>query len=153
MRLYWLELTTMRKYLSAGHWINKLRIIKKQWLIGKKVMNLAEEIKKTLQMEIRLTSAGDKYLEAVITLQDLDVLNSLLREHLGPATKVSGKEVYFPKKIQELIDSLGGLRIEQSFFYRQDGKQVIYAAIWPWQSDPNRITLKSGISEVAANAG
>ncbi len=137
----------MWKFLSAGYWINKLRIIKKQWLIGKKVINLVEEIEKTLKMEIRLTSEGGKYLEAVITLQDLDLLNSLLKDHLGPATKVSGKEVYFPTKIQELVDSLGGLRIEQSFFYKQDGPQVIYAAIWPWQSDPNRITLKSGVSE------
>jgi hypothetical protein len=138
----------MWKLLSAGYWINKLRIIKKQWVIGKNVMNLVKEIEKTLKMEIRLTSEEGKYLEAVITLQDLDVLNSLLREHLGPATKVSGREVYFPTKIQELVDSLGGLRIEQSFFYKQDGTQVVYAAIWPWQSDPNRITLKSGISEV-----
>jgi len=138
----------MWKLLSTGYWISKLRIIKKQWLIGKKVMNLVEEIEKTLKMEIRLTSEGGKYLEAVITLQDLDVLNSLLREYLGPATKVSGKDVYLPTKIQELVDSLGGLRIEQSFFYKQDGTQVIYAAIWPWQSDPNRITLKSGVSEV-----
>jgi hypothetical protein len=138
----------MWKLLSAGYWINRLRIIKKQWLIGKKVMNVVEEIEKTLKMEIRLSSEGGKYLEAVITLQDLDVLNSLLREHLGPATKVSGREGYFPIKIQELVDSLGGLRIEQSFFYKQDGTQVIYAAIWPWQSDPNRITLKSGVSDV-----
>src|SRR4030043_1299368 len=138
----------MWKLLSAGHWINKLRIIKKQWVIGKNVMNLVEKIEKTLKMEIRLTSEEGKYLEAVITLQDLDVLNSLLREHLGPATKVSGKEVYFPIKIQELVDSLGGLRIEQSFFYKQDGTQGIYAAIWPWQSDPNRITVKSGVSQV-----
>lgn len=143
----------MWKLLSAGDWINKLRIIKKQWVIGKKVMNLVDEIEKTLKMEIRLTSEGGKYLEAVITLQDLDVLNSLLREHLGPATKVSGKEVYFPKTIQELVDSLGGLRIEQSFFYKQDGAQVIYAATWRWQSDPNRITLKSGVSEVVPKTG
>jgi hypothetical protein len=135
----------MWKSLSARYWINKLRIIKIQWLIGKKVMNLVEEIEKTLKMEVRLTSKGGKYLEAVITLQDLDVLNSLLRQHLGPATKVSGKEVYFPTKIKELVDSLGGLRIEQSFFYKEDGAQVVYAAIWPWQSDPNRITLKSGV--------
>jgi hypothetical protein len=138
----------MWKSLSVGYWISKLRIIKKQWLIGKNVMNLVKEIEKTLKMEIRLTSKEGKYLEAVVTLQDLDLLNSLLKEHLGPATKVSGKEVYFPTKIQELVDSLGGLRIEQSFFYKQEGAQVVYAAIWPWQSDPNRITLKSGVSEV-----
>jgi hypothetical protein len=143
----------MLQFLSAAHWINKLRIIKKQWLIGKNVMNLVEEIEKTLKMEIRLTTEGGKYLEAVITLQDLDVLNSLLREHLGPATKISGREGYFPAKIQELVDSLGGLRIEQSFFYKQEGTQVIYAAIWPWESDPNRITLKSGVSEVVQKTG
>jgi hypothetical protein len=143
----------MWKLLSAGYWINKLRIIKKQWLTRMKVLSLVKEVKKTLKMEVRPTSKGGKYLEAVVTLQDLDVLNSLLREHLGPATKVSGKEVYFSTTIQELVDSLGGLRIEQSFFYKQEGTQVIYAAIWPWQSDPNRITLKSGVSEVAPKAG
>jgi len=143
----------MWKLLSAGYWINKLRIIKKQWLTRMKVLSLVKEVKNTLKMEIRPTSKGGKYLEAVITLQDLDVLNSLLREHLGPATKVSGKEVYFPTTIQELVDSLGGLRIEQSFFYKQEGTQVIYAAIWPWQSDPNRITFKSGVSEVVPKAG
>lgn len=108
-------------------------------------MNLIEEIKKTVRMEIRATSLETEYLEAVIALEDLEVLRSLLRKHLGPATKESGKEVKFPQTIRELVDSLGGLRIEQSFFCKQDGKQVIYAALWPWRSDPNRITLKSGV--------
>jgi hypothetical protein len=115
-------------------------------------MNLITEIKKTVRMEIRATSHGTEYLEAVITLEDLEVLHSLLRKHLGPATKESGKEVSFPQGIRELIDSLGGLRVEQSFFYKQDGKQVTYAAIWPWQSDPNRVTLKTGVSKMVSTA-
>jgi len=110
-----------------------------------KTVNLIEEIKKTVRMEIRATSRETEYLEAVITLEDLEVLRSLLRIHLGPATKESGKEVKFPQTIRELVDSLGGLRIEQSFFCKQEEKQVIYAALWPWRSDPNRITLKSGV--------
>jgi len=108
-------------------------------------MNLIEEIKKTVRVEIRPTSREAEYFEAVVPLEDLEVLHSLLKKHLGPATKESGKEASFPKKIQELVDSLGGLRIEQSFFCMQDGEQVIYAALWPWRSDPNRITLKSGV--------
>ena len=115
-------------------------------------MHLIKEMKKTLRMEIRSTSYGTEYLEAVIPLEDLEVLHSLLRNHLGPAAKESGKEASLPKKIQKLVDSLGGLRIEQSFFYRQEGKQVIYAALWPWQSDPNRITLKSGVSKTVPAA-
>jgi len=113
-------------------------------------MNLIEEIKKTVRMEIRPTSRGTEYFEAVITLEDLEVLHSLLKKHLGPATKESGKEASLSKKIQELVDSLGGLRIEQSFFYMQDGEQVIYAALWPWRSDPSRITLKSGIIKMVS---
>jgi hypothetical protein len=115
-------------------------------------MNLIEEIRKTVRMEIRATSHGTEYLEAVIRLEDLEVLRSLLRKHLGPATKECGKEVSFPKTIRELVDSLGGLRIDQSFFYKQEGEEVTYAAIWPWQSDPNRITLKSGVSKMDSTA-
>jgi hypothetical protein len=117
-----------------------------------KAMNLIKEIKKTVRMEIRATSHGTEYLEAVIALEDLEILHSLLRKHLGPAAKESGQEVTFPQTIRELVDSLGGLRIEQSFFYKQDGTQVIYAAIWPWESDPNRLTLKSGISKMVSRA-
>jgi Fe-S cluster assembly scaffold protein SufB len=113
-----------------------------------KVMNLIKEIKETLRMEIRPNSQGLEYLEAVINKKDLELLNSLLKKHLGSAAKESEKEANLPKEIQKTVDSLGGLRNEQSFFYRQDGNKVVYAAIWPWQSNPNKITLKSGVSEM-----
>jgi hypothetical protein len=99
-------------------------------------------------MEIRPISQGLEYLEAVINGKDLGLLNSLLKKHLGEAAKESGKETNLPKEIQKIVDSLGGLRNEQSFFYRQEGNKVIYAAIWPWMSNPNKITLKSGINEL-----
>jgi len=107
-------------------------------------MNMIEEIKGTLKMEIRPNSQGLEYLEAVLHKKDLELLNSLLKKHLGPPAKESGKEANMPKEIQKLVDFLGGLRNEQSFFYRQDGNEVKYAAIWPWVSDPNKMTLKSG---------
>jgi hypothetical protein len=110
-------------------------------------MDLIEAIKQTVQMEIRPNSEGVKYLEAVIDRKDLEVLHTLLRQHLGPPAKESGREAEFPKEIQRLVDSLGGLRNEQSFFYRKDGNQLIYAALWPWQSDRDKITLKSGVIE------
>jgi hypothetical protein len=111
-------------------------------------MNMIEEIKETLRMEIRPNSQGLEYLEAVINRKDLELLNSLLKKHLGPAAKESGKEANLPKEIQKTVNSLGGLRNEQSFFYRQDGDKVIYAAIWPWESNPNKITLKSGVNKL-----
>ncbi len=107
-------------------------------------MNLIKEIKGALSMEIRPNSQGTEYLEAVINTKDLELLHSLLRKYLGSAAKESGKEANLKKEIQILVDSLGGLRNEQSFFYREDGSQLFYAAIWPWKSDPTKITLKSG---------
>src|SRR4030042_6709569 len=110
-------------------------------------MNMIDEIKKTLEMEIRSNSQGSEYLEAVIDTKDIELLNSLLKRYLGSAAKDHEKEANLPKEIEEFVDSMGGLRKGQSFFYRQEGHQVIYAALWPWESDPTKITLKSGVSE------
>jgi hypothetical protein len=44
-------------------------------------MNLIEETKEALSMEIRSNSRGSEYLEAVIDAKDLDLLNSILRKY------------------------------------------------------------------------
>jgi hypothetical protein len=108
-------------------------------------MTLIEEIKKTLRTEIRTDSPGEEYFEAVVNRKDFETLHSLLEKHLGPAAKEPGQDTDFPEEIQELVDALGGVRLEQSFFYKQEKGRVIYAALWPWQSNPDKITLKSGV--------
>ncbi len=104
-------------------------------------------------MEIRPNSQGSEYLEAVMNTKDIEMLNSLLKKYLGLAAKERGKEANLSKEIEELVDSLGGLRKEQSFFYKQDGNHVIYAALWPWESDPTKMTLKCGVSELVFTDG
>jgi len=111
-------------------------------------MNMIEEIRRTLLMEIRLNSIGLEYLEGAINKKGLELLNSLLKKYMGPAVKEPGKEAYLPKEIQKIVDVLGGLRNEQSFFYRQEGNEVIYASIWPWASNPDKITLKCGVRKL-----
>lgn len=108
-------------------------------------MTLIEAIKKTVKVEIRSDSPGEEYLEAVVSRNDFETLHSLLEKYLGPAAKAPGQEADFPEDIRELVDALGGVRLEQSFFYKQEKGRVIYAALWPWQSNPDKITLKSGI--------
>jgi hypothetical protein len=107
---------------------------------------MIEEIKETFRMEIRPNSQKSEYLEAVMNTKDLELLRSLLKRYLGSAAKERGKEANLPREIEELVDSLGGLRKGQSFFYKQEGHRVIYAALWPWESDPTKVTLKCGIS-------
>jgi len=108
-------------------------------------MNLIEALRRSLRMEIRPNSQGSEYLEAVVRKSDLELLRSLLREHLGPAVKEAGTETNLPAEIEELVDSMGGLRIEQAFFYKKgDDNRILFAALWPWESNPEKITLKAG---------
>lgn len=96
-------------------------------------------------MEIRPSSRGFEYLEAVIQKNDLELLKSLLMKHLGPAAREPGTEVGLPIGIHRLLDSMGGLRADQSFYYKQgnDGA-VAFALLWPWASNTEKITLKAG---------
>jgi len=71
-----------------------------------------------------------------------------LKKEFDRAIKIPGKEANLPMEIQRLVDSLGGLRIKQSFFYKKDGNRVIFAALWPWESDPNKITFKFGVEKL-----
>jgi len=111
-------------------------------------MKMIEEIKENLSLEIRLDSREPEYLEAVVNNEDLGLLKSLLEKDLGSAAKEPGKKANLPAEIQEMVDALGGVRINQSFFYKQDGERVLFAALWPWESNPNKITLKAGAMEV-----
>jgi hypothetical protein len=113
-------------------------------------MKLIQEIKENLRMEVRPNSKGTEYLEAVIDKNDIESLLMILTKHFGPAAKEPGKNAKFSTEIQEFVDGLGGVRIEQSFFYKRDGSKVVYAVLWPWQSNPNKITLKSGTEKLVS---
>ncbi len=113
-------------------------------------MNLIEEIKETVEVEVRPNSQGPEYLEAVVNKKDFELLESLLKKHLDPAAKRPGKGTNLPEAVQEIVDALGGLWDGQSFFYKQEGDEVKYAALWPWESNPNKITLKSGIRKLVS---
>ena len=110
-------------------------------------MNLIEELRATLRMEVRGNSRGNEYLEAVIRRDDLELLQPLLTKHFGLAAKEPGKQAALAVEIQGLVDSMGGLRIEQAFYYKEaERQQVLYAALWPWDSNPEKITLKTGVA-------
>ena len=110
---------------------------------------MVEEIYNNLTMEIRPNSQGFEYLEAVIERENLELLESLLMRHLGRATKEPGKEVNLPMEVQRFVDSMGGLRVGQSFYYKQGASNdIAFALLWPWASNPNKITLKAGNGSV-----
>ena len=108
-------------------------------------MNMGTELRENLTMEIRPNSRGSGYLEAVTGRKDLELLKAIWTKHLGPAPKEPGIEANFSVGIRSLVNAIGGLRFNQSFFYRQEGNNIFYAALWPWESNPEKITLKTGM--------
>ncbi len=112
-------------------------------------MKLVDEIKAALELEVRTTAGAHDYFEAVFMTKDLPKLTGILEKGLGQPLKSPGKDVKFTKEIQKIVDLIGGLRREQSFYAKNEAEgKYLYAALWPWQSNPSRITLKVGVYDI-----
>ena len=90
---------------------------------------MINELRSKVKMDIRPVSKGTEYLEAVINKEDLELVDSILTKHLGPAAKMAGKRSDLPHDIQKFVDSMGGLRTEQSFYYKQAEGKTIYLSL------------------------
>ncbi|MBU4377366.1 MAG: hypothetical protein KKD29_07870 [Candidatus Omnitrophica bacterium] len=112
-------------------------------------MKLVDEIKAALEPEVRTSSDANEYFEAVFMVKDLEKLNTILEKEFGKPLKPPAKNVKFTKEVQNVVDLIGGLRREQSFYAKNETEsKYFYAALWPWQSDPSKITLKMGLYDI-----
>ena len=107
---------------------------------------LVTALQQGIPMEVRAAPPSGDYLEGVLSRPDLSRCYDQLAQHLGPPAKDFAKPVAFPQDVQRIVNDLGGIRGDQCLFLKSvDGTQAIYAALWPWASDPRRITLKVGL--------
>lgn len=60
-------------------------------------MRLVDEIKGALDLEVRASSDGHEYFEAVFISKDLAKLTAILEKSLGEPLKPPGKDVKFAK--------------------------------------------------------
>ncbi len=106
---------------------------------------LIASVKQAIPLEIRVAPDSNEYLEGVLTRHDLQRCYELLNNAFGTPVKEFGKAAVFEANIQEIVRKLGGIRLDQCLFLQPYGTpQMAYAALWPWASDPTRITLKVG---------
>ncbi len=110
------------------------------------VNGLIEELKKTIQFEeLRKTQDSGGSLEGVLLRKHLARCYDLLVNVFGPPLKGFGEPPAFTPETQQAVDAVGGIRANQCFFLvRQGATPIAYAALWPWESDPTRVTLKIG---------
>ncbi len=103
-------------------------------------------LQQTIPLEVRSAPPAGDYLEGVVSRPDLSRCYELLVQHLGPPAKEFAQPAKFPREIQRLVNDLGGIRADQCLFVKSlDGGPTVYAALWPWASNPTRITLKIGL--------
>ena len=114
------------------------------------VKRLTAEIKASVTfVEQRASPPSGDYLEGVLVRTQLPPCCVLLAGALGPALKDFNQSVKFDPKIQKAVERLGGIRIDQClFFAKGQDSQVAYAALWPWASNPEKVTLKIGLCEL-----
>ena len=97
-------------------------------------------------VEKRGASPAGDYFEGVLSREDLGACCELLSGTFGPAAKEFGKVVRFTRQCQTMVATLGGIRPDQCLFIKEEANRpVAFAALWPWASNSDRITLKVGV--------
>ena len=110
-------------------------------------MTLIAGLRESLELEIRRGPPEAGCLEAVIRRRDVEAVCVLLAQALGPPVKPFGIAAQFDADMAALVNRIGGIETEQCLYLKRDGsKHVLYAALWPWKSDPDRVTVHIGVS-------
>ena len=98
---------------------------------------IREEVKK-IALEALRTDTSD-YFEAVVIKEELAKLNERLTSFLGEPAWPSKNGL--PSEIQNKINGFGGIMPGQTLYFRNEGKDSVFAMLWPWQ-DGKRTTVK-----------
>jgi hypothetical protein len=102
-----------------------------------------------IKFEESRAQAAD-YFEAVISKTSLDPLHKIFTAYFGPPLKPEG---HAPSgEANRCAKPYGGIRKEQTMYFRQDGDHSECALLWPW-SGGDRITIKISRSKSSGSEG
>jgi hypothetical protein len=98
---------------------------------------LKDEVK-TVQFDA-LRCDADNNFEAVVVQEELEKLTARLEEFFGAPAFPSSNRLTFA--MRQAIDGCGGIMPGQTLYFWNQGKEIIFAMLWPW-SDGQRTTIK-----------
>ncbi|MDD5226039.1 MAG: hypothetical protein PHV97_02510 [Candidatus Omnitrophica bacterium] len=90
----------------------------------------------------------EEYFEAVIAKASLDPLHKILTAYFGPALKPEGCSP--SGEANRRAKPYGGIRKDQTMYFRRDAEHCECALLWPWGSG-TRITIKVSQSRNSAS--
>ncbi len=109
---------------------------------------LIASLRSQVPMLVRSAPSTGEYLEGVFSRSDLPQCYAVLCGVFGQPAKAFDQPVAFTPDVMAIVEELGGCRLEQCLFFKQDDQgRTIYAVLWPWASDRTRVTLKVGVYE------
>jgi len=79
------------------------------------------------------------YFEAVIVKNELAKLTASLERLFGSPAWPSQNRLLL--QVQEIIKDFGGIRPEQTLYFWSQGKDTVFAMLWPWE-DGYHTTVK-----------
>lgn len=84
-------------------------------------------------------SDQDNFFEAVIANTESEKLKATLKNFLGEPVYPSN--VKLSSQALEAIKGYGGIMAGQTLYFKSEGDNIIFAALWPWR-DGVRTTVK-----------
>lgn len=106
-----------------------------------------DDLRKKLQSRftIDLQSTPDLLYVGVLATSMLPEIESLLAEVVGLPYKPRGQTAILKNFFDAFVKRVGGIRRSQSLYRREfDGEVSVYVALWPWESKPERVSLRIG---------
>lgn len=91
-------------------------------------------------------------IEIISKGRDVTILEKEFGAYFTSVNKPAGKSIPFMLRFSPLVKYLGGIRPEQAFFTRKCGTGEFYAALWPWRTTPENITVHFGYFSKAMSA-
>ncbi|MFH1457815.1 MAG: hypothetical protein ABIG31_01455 [Candidatus Omnitrophota bacterium] len=82
---------------------------------------------------------ADNNFEAVVLREEIEKMKARLVKFFGTPAFPSPNSLTF--QMRQVIDGFGGIMPGQTLYFWNQGKEIIFAMLWPWQ-DGNRTTVK-----------
>lgn len=101
------------------------------------IIEMLESIKRIPSLQLQ--EKGKDFLGAVIDNNELVSIRDILDAFFGPPLKPENTKV--TAEVADISNPYGGIRENQTLYYRKDGNDRVLVMLWPW-NDNSRFTLK-----------
>ena len=111
-----------------------------------KFLHLIKKLNSLPQVSKQSSSDSRCLYEAVSNGLTIGFMEQNIEEFFSALQKPAGTNVPLRLTFNKTVRMLSGIRKDQSFFLKKTSVGEIYGALWPWQSEPQNITILLGLN-------